>query len=276
LRFVDTHCHLNTAGEYPDVAEVLARARGAGVDRMLVVGIDEESTPEALRLAQEVDGVFAIVGIHPNSAKGFDAERQRHVEDWLAAPRVVGIGETGLDYHWDYAPVEDQRRAFIWHIELARTTGLPLVIHCRDAYDDCLAILEGHAFAWPNQEPGGAETATTEHGPPVIAYRGVFHCFGGEMAHAERALALGFHLGFDGPVTYKNADALREVVEACPLDRLLLETDCPYMPPTPHRGKRNEPSYIPLIAQAVADARGVPIEEIAAATTENAVALFQI
>jgi TatD DNase family protein len=252
MRLIDTHCHLNTTAAYPDLGEVLARAREAGVEKMLVVGIDRGSTPEALRFAIAYSEIYAIVGVHPNSAAGFGDREMAEVREWLQAPKTVGIGETGLDYHHQDASKDDQARAFEWHLDLAAETGLPLSIHCREAYDDLLAILE-------------------RRGGP---YRGVLHCFGGTVSHAERAITLGFHLGVDGPVTYKKADDLREVIRQVPLDRLLLETDCPYLPPVPHRGKRNEPSYLPLIAQAVADARAEPLETVAEATTRNAINLF--
>lgn len=252
IRYIDTHCHLNTVDAYQDLDEVIARARDAGVDRMIVVGIDRDSTPEALRIARSYEGVSVVVGVHPNSAAGFGPEHVAEVESWLTETKVVGIGETGLDYHWDHATPDEQKRAFHWHLDKAAETGLPLSIHCRDAYEDALALLEGR---------GGR-------------YRGVFHCFGGSWAQAERAVALGFHLGVDGPVTYKKAEDLRGVIARCPLERLLLETDCPYLTPSPYRGKRNEPGYIPLIAQAVAESRGISVQEVAEATTRNAELLF--
>lgn len=251
---VDTHCHLNTAESYPDLDDVLLRARSAGVAAFVVVGIDDEHTPLALRLAEEQSDVFAVVGMHPNSTSGFDEDRRHRFASWIRHPRVVAIGETGLDLYRDHASLADQMSALEWHLDRADETGLPLVFHCRNAYDELLGVLETR----------GANV------------HGVMHCFSGTMEHAERALALGLHLGFDGPITYKNAHLTREIARMCPADRLLLETDSPYLPPEPHRGKRNEPAYLPLIAAAVASARGDSVEQLAEQTTRNAEALFGI
>jgi TatD DNase family protein len=251
---VDTHCHLNTPESYPDLDDVLCRARNAGVAAFVVVGIDEEHTPLALRIAEEHHDVLAVVGMHPNSASSFDETQHECFFEWIRHPRVVAIGETGLDLYRDRTSLEDQMSALEWHLCQADETGLPLVFHCRNAYDELLGALETRG----------------------TAMRGVLHCFSGTMQHAERALALGLHLGFDGPVTYKNAQLTREIVCMCPADRMLLETDCPYLPPEPHRGKRNEPAYLPLIAAAVASARGETAEQVARQTTRNAEALFGI
>lgn len=251
---VDTHCHLNTVASYPDLDEVLLRARDAGVAAFLVVGIDSEQTPIALRLAEQHADVYAVVGMHPNSVSGFDDALRDCFAEWMHHPRVVAIGETGLDLYRDHASLTDQIIALEWHLQRACETGLPVVFHCRHAYDHLLEALETRGSG----------------------VRGVMHCFSGTVEHAERALALGLYLGFDGPVTYKNAQLTREIVRMCPADRILLETDCPYLPPEPYRGKRNEPSYLPLIAAAVASARGETVEQVAKQTTRNAEALFGI
>lgn len=251
---VDTHCHLNTPETYPDLDEVLARARRSGITAFVVVGIDEEYTPPALRIAEEHSDVFAAVGVHPNSATGFGAPQRDRFAEWMHHPRVIAIGETGLDLYRDHASLTDQISALEWHLCKAEETGLPLVFHCREAYDELLGVLETCSKS----------------------VRGVLHCFSGALEHAERALALGLYLGFDGPVTYKNAHLTREIARMCPADRMLLETDCPYLTPEPHRGKRNEPAYLPLIAAAVATARGETVEQVSAQTTRNAQKLFGI
>jgi TatD DNase family protein len=254
MRLVDTHCHLNLPRSYPDLGDVLARAREAGVERMIVVGFDDETAPEALRLAAEHDCISAVVGIHPNSSTGFGPDQEALVREWLSARGVVGVGETGLDLYRDHAPLGDQMRSFRWHLDAASERGLPVVIHCREAYDEVLAEL-------------GARRASC---------CGVLHCFGGTPEHARQALDLGFHIGVGGPVTFKKSERLREIVRSSPADQLLLETDCPFLAPEPRRGKRNEPAFVRIVAEAVAAVRDEPIESVAGMTSANAERLFRL
>lgn len=254
-RWFDTHCHLNDSAFETDCAEVIRRMTVGGVDRAVVVGCDAESSAQAVVLAEEYGGLFATVGIHPHDAKTYD----RYVEDGLISflhhPKVVAFGEIGLDYHYDHSPRPVQQEVFRTQIRLAKTVRLPLVIHEREATADLLRILE--------EEKAG------ENG-------GVMHCFSGSAETARIVVEMGFHIGVDGPVTFANARKIPEVLQAIPLERLLLETDCPYLTPHPHRGKRNDPTYLPLIGEAVARILEMRPEEIARQTTANAEKLFRL
>ena len=252
---VDTHCHLNHADFDADRDAVRARAAAAGVRRLLCIGYDRASSRRALDLADGA-AVWAAVGVHPESAGEWGADAAGEMAALYAegAGRVAAWGEIGLDYHWDTVPRARQREVFAAQITLARSLSpaLPLIIHNREALDDILGVLR-------------------ESGTPAPV---VMHCFTGGVEDARRCLDAGCFLGIGGVATFKKSDALRAAVAWAPADRLLLETDCPYLAPPPHRGRRNEPSYLPAVAQAVAAARGLSVEEVAALTTANARALF--
>lgn len=224
----------------------------AGVERAVTVGVDLASSEWAVRAASEHAPVLATVGLHPHDARNRSDGLVGRLEELASDPRVVGIGETGLDYHYDNSPRDEQRRAFAEQIALARRAGKPLVIHTRDAWEDVFAILEAG-------------------GPPE---RMVFHCWSGSPESARRAVGLGAWLSFSGTVTFRNAPRLRAAAEATPLDRIVVETDAPFLTPHPHRGKPNEPAYLPLVVDTVAEAKGLTPEEVAAATTANAERLF--
>jgi TatD DNase family protein len=250
MGWTDNHCHLP---DDPDaLGAVLAAAAEAGVERFIDVGTDAASSEAAYRRALAQPGrVWATAGVHPHDAKdgGLDA-----VEALLAHPEVVGVGECGLDYHYDHSPRDVQREVFATQIALAQRTGKTLVIHTRNAWDDTFAILAGAGV------------------PP----RTVFHCFTGGPAEAERCLALGAYLSISGIVTYPSAPELREAATRCPLDRLLVETDSPYLAPVPYRGKRNQPAWVSVVGTFVAEARGVDPAELAAATTTNAATVYRL
>lgn len=256
MEFVDTHCHLN----HPDFdgeagAAVRVRARAAGVTRLLCIGYDEASSRRAADLAQ-MPGLYAAIGIHPDAGAEWTPDTATRLRAlWQAAPtRIAAWGEIGLDYHWDTLPRPEQQRVFAEQIAFARdlSPALPLIIHCRDAEDDVLAVLR--------------ESTT----PAPI----VMHCFTGDTARAQQYLNAGYYLGIGGVATFKKSDALRAAIQFAPMDRLLLETDCPYLAPQPWRGKRNEPSYLPAVAQTVASAKDIPVETVATVTTTTALALF--
>lgn len=236
--WADSHCHLGD-----DAAEALAAARAAGVELLVTVGTDAEHSRRAVELAAAHDGVWATVGLHPHDA----SQGLTGLEPLLGAPKVVAVGETGLDYHYDHSPRDVQRAAFAAQIGLAHEHGLALVIHTREAWDDTFAILRAEA-------------------PPA---RTVFHCFTGGPPEARRCLDLGAYLSFSGIVTFKNAPENREAAALCPLDRLLIETDSPYLAPVPHRGRRNQPAYVAVVGAAVAAARGTTTEHVAAVTLSN-------
>ena len=256
MQLFDTHAHLHFPDYADDLDAVLERARGAGVRGMVTIGTDRESNQAVVEMARRVPDVWATVGIHPHDA-GDAGEADFAEMEKLARSeaKVVGFGEMGLDFYRNLSPPEAQREVFRRQISMARELGKPLVIHCRDAHDETLAIL--------------AEERAREIG-------GVMHCFSGDVQIARRCLDLGLFISLAGPVTYKNARALPEVARFVPEDRLVVETDCPYLPPTPHRGKRNEPAYVALTAAFVAELRGVAPEALGAAVTANASTLFGI
>ncbi|MCS7324404.1 MAG: TatD family hydrolase [Thermoflexales bacterium] len=250
----DTHCHLDTSAFDADRDAVLARAHEAGVAHFVNPAYDLESSRRAVALAQARDDVFAAVGVHPNEVGSFNEAALETLHALARAPRVVAIGEIGLDYHWDKTTPQQQAAAFIAQLDLARRLSLPVIVHCREAYDDCLALLASHGRDLPL----------------------VMHAFSSELSHVRRALDLGYSIGIGGPVTYPKAHGLREVAAYVPADRLLIETDAPYLPPQGKRGQRNEPAYLTLIARAIAEVRRVSLEELAAQTTHNACALFRL
>jgi TatD DNase family protein len=260
-QFVDTHCHLNFDSFNDDRSEVIERAATAGVTRIIVPAIDLETCAAVSLLAGQYAGVYAAVGVHPNSTADWEDEHLSRIEAFAANAKVCAIGEIGLDYHWNDSPRPMQFAAFEAQLALAAQLQLPVIIHNRESSEDVMAILE----SWVNTLP----TSLRER-------PGVLHSFSGDAAIAERALAAGFYLGFTGPLTYKNADATRAIAAAIPLSRLLLETDAPFLTPQPHRGKRNEPSYIPLIAERLAALKNISLEQLAEATTENAARLFRL
>ena len=251
----DTHAHLHFPEFDADREAMLERARVSGVRRMLTIGTDVETSQASIALAAREADVWATVGIHPHDAAQADAAALTEIERLAAEPRVVAVGEIGLDYFRDLSPREDQHRAFRALIGIARRAGKPVVIHCRDAHEDTLAIL--------------AEERVTE-------VRGIMHCFSGDVAIARRCLDLGLLISLAGPVTYPNARALPDVARFVPGDRLVVETDCPFLPPQGYRGKRNEPAYLSITATRVAELRGETIDALAARTTANACALLGI
>lgn len=247
----NTHSHVDTARQFDaDRDEVMARAREMGVSQLMVIGFERALIPITLAFAERHDGVWAAVGIHPTSALEWGPEAEAEIRAAARHPRVRAVGEVGLDYYWkDRAPFPVQQDVFRQQIRLARELGLPLVIHNRDAHADVLRILE--------------EERADEVG-------GIMHCFSGDWAMAERCLELNFYIGIGGTVTYKNNPTLREVARRLPVDRIVLETDDPYLAPVPHRGKRNEPGYVRIVAEFLAELRETTLEAIAEATTANA------
>lgn len=251
---VDSHCHLNYEGLREDVPGVLARARAAGVSRFLNISTKEREWPEVVGLAEREADVFATVGIHPHEAETHPDVNTAKLVAAANHPKVVGIGETGLDYFYDHSPREQQQTAFRAHIAACREIGLPLIVHTRDAEEDTARILREEM----------------EKGP----YTGVIHCFTASQQFAETALELGFYISLSGIVTFKNAKDLQETAKTIPQGRLLVETDSPFLAPVPKRGKTCEPAYVTHTAAFVANLRGQTVEELAQATTENFLRLF--
>jgi len=255
MMYIDTHTHLHFEHFEADRAAVLDRARAAGVRAIITLGTGVPSSQRSLAIARQHAEVFAAVGIHPSEA------HQATEKDWNAikemassGEKVVAIGEIGLDFYWKDVPAEAQYPVFRTMLKLAAERNLPVVIHSRSAIRE---------IEWFLQEEG------------IYQLRGVMHCFEGDITDARFFLDLGMHISFTGNITYKNFRRL-EVVRFVPLDRLLLETDSPFLPPVPHRGKRNEPAFLPLIAEKIAEIHKIPLEQVSRKTTENAVQLFQL
>ncbi|WP_168123390.1 TatD family hydrolase [Paenibacillus sp. HB172176] len=251
----DTHTHLDAARFNEDREEVIQRAYDAGVKLMINIGCDRESIPTTMALAEKYSFIYAAVGWHPVDSIHMKPEDLDWIEELCSHPKVVAIGEMGLDYHWDTSPKEVQHRVFREQIRLARKVNKPIVIHNREAHEDIIRILK--------------EEKASEIG-------GVMHCFSGSLETAKQCLDMNFYLSFGGPVTYKNARVPKEVLAAVPLHRILIETDSPYLTPHPFRGKRNESSYVALVANAAAEIRGISLEELAQITTENGKKCFRM
>jgi TatD DNase family protein len=254
---IDSHAHIQGGDYAGEVEAVIDRARGAGVDRIIVVGGAGEmsSNSEAVALAARHGNLYATVGMHPHDAKDVAEEDLRALKDLTRHEKVVAVGETGLDYYYDHSPRDVQRRVFTRFIQLARETALPIIVHERDAARDAAELLRAEA--------GGG-------------LRGVIHCFTGDARAAREYLDLGFYLSFSGIITFKNATTLREVAREAPLERILVETDSPYLTPVPYRGKRNEPAYVRFVAHTIAEVKGISFEDVARVTTENVRTLFGI
>lgn len=252
--FIDSHCHLNYKGLIEDQQNVLERARGAGVDLMLNIATRESEWDDVLATALRETDVWATVGIHPHEADEHPHVDTAKLVERAAHPRIVGIGETGLDYYYDHSDRERQQRSFRSHIAASRETGLPLIVHTRDAEEDTLAIMR--------DEMGTG------------AYGGVIHCFTASGAFADAAMELGFYISISGIVTFKNARDLQETAARLPLERLLIETDAPFLAPVPHRGKPCEPAFVADTARFLANLRGESVEQLAEATAANFRTLF--
>ncbi|MFC0230937.1 TatD family hydrolase [Bhargavaea ullalensis] len=253
---IDTHVHLNDDQYKEDLDEVIRRALDAGVGKMVVVGFDRPTIERALELADRYPFIYLVIGWHPVDAVDCTDEDLHWIEQLASEhPKVVGIGETGLDYHWDKSPREVQKELFRKQIAMARRLQLPVIIHNRDATGDVVEIL---------REEGAAETG------------GIMHCYSGSVETARECIDMNFMISLGGPVTFKNARMPKEVAKEIGLEHLLVETDAPYLAPHPNRGKRNEPSYVPLVAEEIARLKEIPVEEVARKTTENAERIFRL
>lgn len=252
MGWIDSHCHLDDLGE--EVSDVVARAAEAGVEAMITVGSDLESSARCVDLASRHAEVWATVGIHPHEAGGYGERELAELCSLAERDKVVAIGEIGLDYYRDLSPRDLQRSAFRSQLQAAKRLGLPVVLHVRDAHDDLFTILD-------------------EVGPPAHL---VFHCFSGGPGEVREALERGGCISFAGNISFKKAEGLREAASLVPLDRLLVETDSPYLTPVPHRGKRNEPAFVPFVGAALAEACGRGVDEISQATAATARRVFRL
>lgn len=254
-RLFDSHCHLNDPGLIARADELVERAGDAGVRRIVVPGYDRESSQAAMALAERYEGVYAAVGFHPQDAANVTPEDLQSLRTWCGHGKVVAIGEIGLDYHYDDPPPAVQQEVFRAQLELARELGLPVVVHDREAHADILRLLEG---------------------TQASAAGGVMHCFSGGPDFALECVRLNFYISFAGPVTFKNARRPAQAAQAVPADRLLIETDAPWLTPEPHRGRVNEPAYVRFVLERLAEIRGAPPEELAEQTFENASRAFRL
>jgi TatD DNase family protein len=250
---IDSHCHLEDERFSGEVELTIARMKEAGVDRCILAGSDAQTSERIIHLAEQYPNVYGVVGMHPHEAKYFTKDLLRRMDLWLKHPRIVGVGEIGLDYYYDHSPRDEQRYAFTAQLDYAYAKAVPAVFHVRDAHGDFTEILRTRSGCIP---------------------RGVMHCYTGSLESAKVYLDMGLYISFSGSVTFHNAKHLPEVARYVPLDRLLLETDSPYLAPVPMRGKRNEPAYVRLVAEKVAQLRGIAVDALTAQADRNAERLF--
>jgi TatD DNase family protein len=256
---IDTHCHLNLPHYQPDLPDVIARATAAGVTRIVIPAVDMAHLPDVLAIADQYAGVYAAVGVHPNDIGDFGPSTVDTLRPLARHPKVVAVGEIGLDYYWNTFPHAAQQAAFAAQLDLAAELDLPVIIHNREASADVVAQLVAWARALP---------------PTRRAAVGVLHSVSAPWELVQQVVAVGFYVGFTGPITYKKADETRQLAAQVPLDRIVLETDGPYLTPHPHRGQRNEPAYLPLMNATLATVRELSAAACAAHTTANAYRLF--
>lgn len=284
MNLVDSHCHIDGDAFDGDRDEVVQRAREAGVVAMLNVGTGDPHSDDlrkAVAVAEKYDNVFASVGVHPHDARLYDDKAEDHLIELAKSEKVIAWGEIGLDYYYDHSPRDVQREVFRRQIRVAKGLKLPVVIHSRDADDDTVEIL--------TQEFGGsaysseliANSSTEKNSSKLSALsrkpnEGIMHCFGGTAAMAEALMPLGFLISFAGNVTFKKAENLRDAARVVPLEKLLVETDCPFLTPIPFRGKRNEPAYVEHTARFLADFYDLPFETLASQTTQNFIDFFRL
>jgi TatD DNase family protein len=252
---IDTHCHLDFGQFDEDLTTVIERARDHGISRIIVPAVDLPGCDRVIHLAESFEEVFAAVGVHPNSSENWQDAWLDQIRSMAGHPKVVAIGEIGLDYYRDHSPPDIQQKAFSAQLKLAAEVRLPVIIHNREASDDVLTFLK--------------ESASNNN-----QIKGVLHSFSGDWQTAQTALEIGFYLGFTGPITFKSADTLRSVAKRVPLNRLLVETDAPFLAPQKYRGRRNEPAYVSLVVEKLAELHDVTVAEMARITQYNAISLF--
>ena len=255
MNLFDSHCHLENGRFESDLPEVMGRMEDAGVRRCILAGSDMETSEQIVKLTQQHANVYGVVGIHPHDAKTWTDDCAQQLTSWTKEERIVGVGEIGLDYYYDHSPRDVQQEVFVKQLLMARQLDLPAVFHVRDAHGDVLSILRAHR----NELPAG-----------------VVHCYSGSVESAREYLEMGFYISFAGPITFKNANKLLDAAAYVPADRILVETDSPYLAPVPMRGRRNEPTFVQYVAQKVAELRGVTAEEMAQTAFENTCRLFRI
>ena len=255
MNLFDSHCHLENGRFEEDLPEVMARMKDAGVNRCILAGSDMETSEQIVALTKEHAHVYGVVGIHPHDAKTWTDDCAERLAQWVKEERIVGIGEIGLDYYYDHSPRDVQKEVFVKQLLLARELEMPAVFHVRDAHGDVLDLLRANRSQLP---------------------AGVVHCYSGSVESAREYLDMGFYISFAGPITFKNANKLLDAAKYVPADRILVETDSPYLAPVPMRGRRNEPTFVQYVAQTIAELRGVSAQEMAQTAFENTCRLFGI
>jgi TatD DNase family protein len=263
-QYIDSHAHLFYEDYKKDLVEVLSRAKDAGVKYCIVPGIDLTSSTEAISLAEQHESIFACIGVHPHEAAKATDMDLRKIEELSSHPKVVAIGEIGLDYHYNFSPKDRQKEVFIEQIEIAVRRNLPIIVHMRESIDDTMTIVQKVVSTYPGWRESG-----------MIPKRGVFHCFPGTAEEAKFIRGLGFYVSYPGIVTFKKSDSV-ETVRQIGIQNILLETDSPYMTPVPFRGERNEPANIVYIGRKIAETLHITEEEVARVTTENSILLFNL
>ncbi|MEW6061555.1 MAG: TatD family hydrolase [Bacteroidota bacterium] len=259
--FIDSHCHLFYPDFHNDVGDVIERAQQTGVQYFIVPATNHRTAEEAIRLAEQYPSIFVAVGFHPLDLNEYSEERLNVIETLVSHPRVVAIGEIGIDYFYDTSPREYQKEIFARQIELAVRKNLPIIVHTRESVQDAIDIVVTYAKKFPQWKSDGK--------------RGVFHCFTGNAQQARMLFEHHFLISFPGPITFKKS-TMPEVLSEIGISNIMVETDSPFLTPVPHRGKRNEPSYIPLIARKIAETLNISVDEVAEKTTANAVELFRL
>lgn len=254
MEFFDTHAHLSDEAFNSDRRELIPKLYEAGVTKIIDVACDVRTADRTIELLNDFQFLYGTVGMHPHDVKYMDNSMMDKIAEFLTHERMLALGEIGLDYHYDFSPREDQKKWFALQLDLAKQLDYPVVLHIREAFGDCMDILRAHR----------------------VGLRGVMHCYSGSVETAYECIDLGLAFSFGGAVTFKNAKKSAEVIQALPLDSILLETDCPYMTPVPYRGERNDPHYIRLTAERIAEIRKMDVEEIARITYDNAVRIFNI
>ena len=252
---IDTHSHIDMEDFEADFDLILSRARENGVKKIIIPAVEPSTFNRVIKTAEKSNGLYAAIGVHPEGARSFDKNSLRCMEEMIKHPKVIAVGEIGLDYYWDKSYNEIQKAVFESQIEFAKKHDKPIIVHDRDAHGDSLAILK---------HKNAAQVGV------------VMHCFSGSPKFALECVKEGFYIALGGVVTFKNAKKIKEVAQVVPLERLLVETDAPYLTPVPFRGKRNEPAYVKYVVEEIANQRGKSFEEIAQATTENAMKLFRL
>lgn len=251
VKLIDTHAHLDFDKLYNNLDEVIERARKKGVEKIINIGITVSSSQKSIEIAKNYEDIYAVIGIHPHDAKNAPENYLKELEKMAREEEVVALGEMGLDYFKDFSPRDVQMKVFKEQLSLAKDLNMPVVIHDRDAHDESIKAIKD-----------------------INGLRGVFHCFSGDWKVAREVLDLGFYISFPGTITFKKAQKLREVAKKMPHDRIMVETDCPFLAPEPFRGKTNEPAYVRLVAEAVAEERGISLEDLGEITTNNAISFF--